>query len=353
MLAERLDDRPRQVRTAAFLLNQFWMSGEHGAALNEGDRALAMAEALEDPGLLVLIRTRLGEARHVRGDYREAAALFRQNIAALTGDRALERFGLLQPPAVHSRAWLVSSLTELGMFPEGRAVAAEGLAIARQLDEPVALSFAWAATGVLALQQGRHGEAIEALERALEERRGDIPPWLPRFTGALGLARAVSGDPARGLVLLDRALEQAVTIGVLGGRSPLLAWLAEARLLAGRDATALEAAEQAVALATRHGERGHLAWALRARAEAEARGRPDERETAARSYDEACALAGELEMRPLVAHCRLGLAKLYRSLGDRAKAEEPLTTARTMYREMDMGFWLEKAESELGSIGGA
>ena len=35
----------------------------------------------------------------------------------------------------------------------------------------------------------------------------------------------------------------------------------------------------------------------------------------------------------------------YRSTGDRVKGQEHLTTAVTMYREMDMGSWLEKAEA--------
>ena len=55
-------------------------------------------------------------------------------------------------------------------------------------------------------------------------------------------------------------------------------------------------------------------------------------------------------MRPLVAHCHLGLGKLYRRTGDRAKAQEHLTTATTMYREMGMSFWLEKADAELGGV---
>jgi hypothetical protein len=53
-------------------------------------------------------------------------------------------------------------------------------------------------------------------------------------------------------------------------------------------------------------------------------------------------------MRPRVAHCHLGLGKLYRRSGNGAKACERLTVATTMRREMDMGFWLEKAEVELG-----
>ena len=53
-------------------------------------------------------------------------------------------------------------------------------------------------------------------------------------------------------------------------------------------------------------------------------------------------------MRPLVAHCHLGLGKLFCGTRDRAKAQEHLTTAGTMYREMGMNFWLEKAEAALG-----
>jgi hypothetical protein len=57
-------------------------------------------------------------------------------------------------------------------------------------------------------------------------------------------------------------------------------------------------------------------------------------------------------MRPLAAHCHLGLGALYRRTGDRVKGEEHLATATTMYREMDMSFWLQKAEAE-GKEGGS
>jgi hypothetical protein len=49
----------------------------------------------------------------------------------------------------------------------------------------------------------------------------------------------------------------------------------------------------------------------------------------------------------LVAHCHLGLGKLYRRTGDQEKAQEHLTTAKTTYREMDMSFWLLQAETHL------
>ena len=67
-------------------------------------------------------------------------------------------------------------------------------------------------------------------------------------------------------------------------------------------------------------------------------------------YRQALALAEPRGMRPLVAHCHLGLAKLYRRTGKREQAHEHLTTATTMYREMDMRFWLELADAESSAL---
>jgi hypothetical protein len=66
---------------------------------------------------------------------------------------------------------------------------------------------------------------------------------------------------------------------------------------------------------------------------------------------EALVLAAELGMRPLVAHCHLGLAKLQRRIGSGEQAREHLATATRMYREMDMRFWLEQARAESRELG--
>jgi len=69
-------------------------------------------------------------------------------------------------------------------------------------------------------------------------------------------------------------------------------------------------------------------------------------------YRGALALAEPRGMRPLVAHCHLGLGKLYRRTGNPQEAHEHLTIATTMYREMDMRFWLEQAEVEMKELEG-
>ena len=67
-------------------------------------------------------------------------------------------------------------------------------------------------------------------------------------------------------------------------------------------------------------------------------------------YSKALALAEPRGMRPLIAHCHLGLGTLYRGTGTSDQAREHLITATTMYREMGMLFWLQQAEAELRGI---
>jgi hypothetical protein len=54
---------------------------------------------------------------------------------------------------------------------------------------------------------------------------------------------------------------------------------------------------------------------------------------------------------PSSPHCHLGLGKLYGRTDKREQAQEHLATATTMYREMGMTYWLEKAEAEMAELG--
>jgi hypothetical protein len=60
--------------------------------------------------------------------------------------------------------------------------------------------------------------------------------------------------------------------------------------------------------------------------------------------------AAELGMRPLVAHCHLGLGKLSGRTGRRQEGQEHLATAMSMYREMGMTYWPEKVAGETAAI---
>ncbi len=129
--------------------------------------------------------------------------------------------------------------------------------------------------------------------------------------------------------------------------------LGEAQLLAGRLEEAQALAERALALAREHQRRGEEAYALRLIGEIAARREPPESPSAEAYHQQALALADELGMRPLLAHCHLGLRQLYAKSGRCAEARASLSTAIALYRTMDMTFWLPQAEATLAQIGGA
>jgi Flp pilus assembly protein TadD len=73
-------------------------------------------------------------------------------------------------------------------------------------------------------------------------------------------------------------------------------------------------------------------------------------DTAGAHYRQALTLAEELDLRPLKAHCHLGLGALYRRAGTPQQARGRLTTAATMFGGMDMRYWREQAEAELREL---
>jgi hypothetical protein len=128
---------------------------------------------------------------------------------------------------------------------------------------------------------------------------------------------------------------------------------AGAYLAAGLLEEAAAEAARGLVLATVDGARAYHVPLGRLRAEALAlQGKEPRRDEALSDWGRLIDLATELSMRPELAHCHLGLGKLYRRTGDQAKTEEHLVTATTMYREMGMSFWLAQAESVQGSLHG-
>jgi predicted RNA polymerase sigma factor len=82
-----------------------------------------------------------------------------------------------------------------------------------------------------------------------------------------------------------------------------------------------------------------------------ARREPPEAKLAEAYYRQALALAEELGMRPLQAHCHRGLGTLYAKLGHQEPARHELSTAIAMYRTLAMTFWLPQAEAALAMVG--
>jgi tetratricopeptide (TPR) repeat protein len=213
--------------------------------------------------------------------------------------------------------------------------------------------YAYHGIGLLALRQGDLPRALALLERALGLcQDADLPLYFPWIAAALGAAYALTGRGADAVPLLTQALEQATATATVVHQALCRLSLGEAHLLADRLEAAHALAERALALAREHQERGYQAYALRLLGEIAARREPPERDQAEAHYSQALALTEELEMRPLQAHCHLGLGTLYAKIGQREQARTELSTAIAMYRTMAMTFWLPQAEATLAQVEG-
>jgi tetratricopeptide (TPR) repeat protein len=346
-LAEALGDQRRLGRVLGYLGTHFFLAADYDRALGRGERALAIAQALDDLPFEAEMNMRLAFLYHVKGDYRRAIELTRWNVAALTGDLARQAWTGPNLTAVISRTWLARCLSEQGDFVAALASAEEGMQLGESVTSSDSLIQACIGMGIVHLQRGDFDRAIPPLERALAVCRDTgVVLFIPWSASHLGLTYSLCGRLAEALPLLEQAVED---------RNYLLAFdsfyassLAEGYFLAGRTDEAMRLAERALTLTRERRERGQGAWLLRLLGEIHSHPHALDVEKARASYDEARDIADALGMRPLVAHCHLGLGKLYDRTGDREKAAEHLTIAATMYREMDMGFWLEKAETELG-----
>jgi tetratricopeptide (TPR) repeat protein len=350
-LAAALDDPRRLGQVSLFLLNYFYRMGAYDQAIASAQRALALATAYGDVVLQALANLRLGLPYGAQGDYRRAIDCLRQTVASLDGARRRERFGRVFLPAVLSRAWLAWCHAELGTFAEDRALGDEGLRIAEAVDHPASLMIASWGIGLLALRQGDLPRALPLLERAVGLcQDADLPIHFPRVAAALGAAYILGGRVTDAVPLLAQALEQTTATEAGWYQALCRLPLGEAQMLAGCLEEAHALAEGALAHARAHQERGHQAYALRLLGDIAARREPPEHEQAEAHYQHALALAEELGMRPLMAHCHHGLGRLYHQTGRDEEARAALTAAIDLYRAMDMTFWLPQAEAALAQV---
>jgi len=351
-LAQTLGDQLRLGQVYAAMSATFWQAGDVDRAIVYGQRALAVAATLGQVGPQARAHLTLGRTYYDTGDYPRAVASLERNVAPPQRDPRSERFGTNGNVAVNSRAWLGLCHAERGAFTEGLALAADGLRIAETINDPFSLIVAYNGVGVVYLRQGDVQRAIPMLERGMGLCQDwHIPVLLPDQAAALGLAYGLDGRIAAGLALLEQGVEQTVARGNPRSLALVVAWLSEAYLLADRLEEAHTRAAQAVELARQYQQRGTQAWALWLLGESTARQASPEGEPTAGHYRQALALAEELGMRPLQAHCHRGLGMLYARQGQRDQARAALAAAIALYRDMAMTFWLPQAEAVLAQVG--
>ena len=340
LLARRLGDQHRLGRVAHFMAVQCLRTGDYDAAVRFGEEALSIARALDDRSIEVVATTFLGMTHAARGEFSDATAFLERNVA-LEGDLRSVRFGTPTIQSATSGAFLADVLSQLGRFDEAIGHAETAVRTAEAADHAYTLYFGLFDLGRVHLRRGDLPRATRVLERGLDLcQTWQIAVGTPHVAASLGAAYALAGRADEAVPLVAGAVEtRSGQVHIWPAFIPLCAGMTY--LSAGRIEEAASHAREALALTRRLGAGGGEADALCLTADVALMAGAEDADA---HYREALALADELGMRPLVAHCHLGLGKLYRRTGKQERAREHLTTATTMYREMDMRFWLEQAK---------
>jgi class 3 adenylate cyclase/tetratricopeptide (TPR) repeat protein len=349
-LAERLNDDRHRGRVCAFMANAHSSVGQLDEACASGSRALAIARALEDVELRILSTVYLGQAFYHRGDYEQVVALATDHVATFPADLAYEFFGSAGLPLVETHSRLALSLGHLGKFAEAAVYEAAAIRLAEPTHRAFTIGQIHNAAGTLHLLKGEWAQARSLIEHGIAVlRSGNVINVLPYAVASSAWVLAQLDQASEALSRLregERLLDDQVTRGLVGQLGWAYQALGRACLLLGRLDEAHRLGDRAIEFSPCHpGFAAHAQHLL-----GDIATHPDrfDDEGCEVHYHQALALAEPRGMRPLVAHCHLGLG-LYRRTGKRQEAEEHLTTATTMYREMDMRFYLEQAEGAMVS----
>jgi class 3 adenylate cyclase len=345
--ARKLDDRARLGRVLVGKSSVTLQLGNPDGGIAAARESLEIATAFDDPVRQAEASYALAIALHSAGDLGQAADLLRHNVETLPlGPRNVAI-------ASRSRAWLALVLGERREFREGQRLGEEALRLAVEDGRSLLPLLAHGSLGWLYLTKGDWEAAIRVLEvgRALG-RASDDRNWSDNIAEALGFAYAYgwTGRLAEGLVLLEETFKAALQRRAPTFASSCASMLCLVYRLVGRLDDARQHAHQALDLAQQVKARRLEALALFTLAEVHTHASPPDVQQAETAYRDALALAEPRGMRPLVAHCHLGLGKLYQRTGKREQAREHLTTATAMYREMGMRLYLEQAEAELKEL---
>ncbi|HEV8617526.1 MAG TPA: adenylate/guanylate cyclase domain-containing protein [Methylomirabilota bacterium] len=351
-IAQKLNDDRRLGRVYAFLMSAHGARGELDEALAFGTRALAISRVLEDLELRILSTSYLGLTHFLRGEYEQAVELTSSNLAALPVERIYESFGIVAPPSVHDRVWLALSLAQLGRFAEAADYEAQAIRIAEPTHHAFTIGMAYYAAAMIGLLKGDWAKAQTAIERWIMVLRTINVVHI--FPAAVASSAWVAGQLGQTTEALNRLreseqlVEAQMTKGMFQSLTLAYGFLARAWLVLGRLDEARRLGDRAVKFSSPHS--GRAAEALQLLCDIATHPDCFDAESGEAHYRQALALAEPRGMRPLIAHCRFGLGKLYRRTGKREQARGHLTTATTMYREMDMRFWLEQAETIMGAL---
>ncbi len=344
--AEELMDQRRLGLVYAALSHQYWLAGGSDDVLRFGRKAIEVGQALNDSNVQGSGHFFIGQMYVFQGRFDDGERHLHEALELLGPDRS---FGpTLTLPGAYIRAALCGARCSRGQFVEGLTLGNEALQIAESAKNPFNVLYCLAWLTFSGVMVGSLGEVIRQAERGLVLAKEIGAPFFSPFLLAYGgAAYAWTGRVSEGHAMALKAKEVLSRLGTMYGGAQVLSVVAQVSALAGDYDDAYATARQAVTVARETKERSGEAVAFTYLGEVGYHAQQEDVENVAADFERALTIAGEIGLRPFAARSHLGLGRLYRRAGRETQACEHLAAGVAMLREMDMRFWLEKAEAEM------
>ncbi|MBI1736720.1 MAG: AAA family ATPase [Candidatus Rokubacteria bacterium] len=346
-LAQRIGDETRLGQVYAYVSNYHYMKGEPDMAIRYGRQCLGLGEAIAVSPTGRAARQYLGTAYHALGEYGMAEEMLAEQIAALETSEDHARMGPVNLAYVSSASWLAWTHVDRGDFKRAHEAATRATRAATAGGHPYARAIASTFAGLAWHAQGDMDRAVPAFESSFHLcAEHQLEVWRPVAGALLGHGSVAAGKVEHGLELLWESTALTERLGVQAYRALWITLLAEALLVNGQIARAIEVADRALHLATQNKEQGNHTRALIVLGSASIQLGPRGLEQATEHLRQALEQAERLRMRPLVAWCYHALGTLARKEGDVARSQSFLDTARTQAQQLGMRFWWERRPGE-------
>jgi tetratricopeptide (TPR) repeat protein len=237
------------------------------AAMQIARRIYSLAQEQNDAALMIEAYNALAMTLFFSGDFESARQCTMHGIQ-IWHSRGAQSYALeLHGSVVTCLCFKAASDWHVGEIASCQATIAEAISLAKELKDALALAAALHCAANLAYD-GRNIAAVDQFSSDLIElsTRHNYSYWLAQGRIHRGWARSASGDTTEGILLIEQGIRDVRATGTVLGVPSHLARKAEALYLTGRTSEALEAIDEAEALAERFEHRNPLSKLHRLRA---------------------------------------------------------------------------------------
>jgi predicted ATPase len=230
------------------------------ATMQIAERVHALAQEQNDAALMIEACRALAVTLYCSGDFETAQPYLMRAIEIWSSGNVQSHMEGPQTPVVVCLCYRAGSEWHFGKIASCQATIAEAISLAKELNDmnALAMGLSWAAG--LAANERNLAEVDRFSSDLIElSTRHNFAFWLTSGLFHRGWARSVSGDTAQGMSLIEQGIRDYRATGAVLGLPIFLGRKAEALHLADRTSEALEAINEAEALAERLEHRDYCA----------------------------------------------------------------------------------------------